>query len=89
MNISRVYKIVNDIDELVYIGSTQQILCRRMTEHRKLALQGCERKLYNHMRDIGSEHFKIMCVREYKDISKERLRYKEDKYIKRFGINTV
>ena len=93
MSISRVYKIVNDIDELVYIGSTKQILCRRMTEHRKLALKGCERKLYIHMRDIGSEHFKIICVREYKDISKDRLKYKEDKYIKRFdtvkkGLNT-
>ena len=71
MSISRVYKIVNDIDELVYIGSTKQILCRRMTEHRKLALKGCERKLYNHMRYIGAEHFRILCVREYKDISKE------------------
>ena len=66
MSISRVYKIVNDHDELVYIGSTIQLLCQRMSEHRKLALQGCERKLYNHMRDIGSEHVKIMCVREYK-----------------------
>ena len=87
MSISRVYKIVNDIDELVYIGSTQQILCRRMTEHRKLALKGCDRKLYNHMREVGAEHFKILCIREYKEISKERLKYKEHKYIKIF--NTV
>ncbi len=84
MSISRVYKIVNDIDELVYIGSTKQILCRRMTEHRKLVLKGRERKLYNHMREVGIGHFKIMCVREYKDTSQERLKYKEDKYIKRF-----
>ena len=84
MSISRVYKIVNDINEHVYIGSTTQILCRRMTEHRKLALKGCERKLYKHMRDIGIEHFKILLVREYKDISKDRLKCKEDKYIKRF-----
>ena len=93
MSISRVYKIVNDMDDLVYIGSTKQILCRRMTEHRKLALKGCARKLYNHMREIGAEHFKILGVREYKDISKDRLKYKEDKYIKRFdtvkkGLNT-
>ncbi len=84
MSISRVYKIVNDVDDLVYIGSTKQILCRRMTEHRKLALKGCDRKLYGHMRVVGADHFKILCVREYKDISKERLKYKEDKYIKRF-----
>ncbi len=84
MSISRVYKILNDIDDLVYIGSTKQILCRRMAEHRKLALKGCARKLYNHMREIGAEHFKILGVREYKDISKDRLKYKEDKYIKIF-----
>ena len=93
MSISRVYKIVNDIDELVYIGSTQQILCRRMTEHRKTAKYGREAKLYIHMRQLGVEHFNILLVREYKDISKERLKQKEDKYIKRFdtvrnGLNS-
>ena len=45
------------------------------------------------MRDIGIEHFKIVCVREYTDISKERLQAKEAKYIKRYdtiknGLNT-
>ena len=34
MNISRVYKIINDCDDLVYIGSTTQILCKRMSNHR-------------------------------------------------------
>ncbi len=93
MSISRVYKIVNDVDNLVYIGSTRQILCKRMTNHRDRAVNGLETKLYKHMRENGFEHFKILCVREYKDISKDRLRYKEDKYIKRFdsvknGLNS-
>ncbi len=93
MSISRVYKIVNDIDDLVYIGSTTQKLCKRMSNHRERATKGYKMKVYNHMRYIGVEHFKIMCVREYKDISKERLKYKEDKYIKRFdtvrnGLNS-
>ena len=81
MSISRVYKIVNDVDDLVYIGSTQQILCKRMTNHRDRAKQGDESKLYNHMKENGFQRFKIILIREYKDISKERLRYKEDKYI--------
>ena len=84
MSISRVYKIINDVDELVYIGSTTQILCKRLSNHRDEAKSGNERKLYNHMRNIGIENFKILCVREYNDISKDRLKYKEDKYIKRF-----
>ncbi len=65
-----------------------------MTEHRKLALKGHDKKLYNHMREIGLEHFKILCIREYKGLSKERLICKEDKYIKRFntvtdGLNSI
>ena len=48
---------------------------------------------YQHMRELGFEHFRILLVREYKDISKERLNYKEDKYIKRYdsvnkGLNS-
>ena len=45
------------------------------------------------MRDIGVDHFKILCIKEYEGISKSRLKCKEDKYIKRFdtvkkGLNT-
>jgi len=94
MSISRVYKIINDVDELVYIGSTTQILSKRMVKHRDNAKRGQENKIYIHMRLIGIEHFKIFLVREYKNISKERLKYKEDKYIKKFdtvnkGLNLI
>jgi len=83
----KVYKIINDVDELIYIGSTSQKISHTMTDHRSCARTGKTGKLYNHMRDIGIEHFKILSIREYTDISKERLRYKEDKYIKKY--NTV
>ena len=73
MNISRVYKIVNDCDDLVYIGSTTQILCKRMSNHRDDAKRGSDRKIHKHMRDVGFEHCKTILVREYKDISKEIL----------------
>ena len=36
------------------------------------------------MRAVGVQHFKIVCVREYTDISKERLHNREEKYIKRY-----
>ncbi len=36
------------------------------------------------MREIGMEQFKILCLKEYTDISKDRLRAKEAKYIKRY-----
>ena len=94
MSISTVYKIINDIDEKVYIGSTTCKISKRMTEHRRNSRQAIRTsKLYNHMRAIGVQHFKIVCIREYTDISKERLHNREEKYIKRYdsiknGLNT-
>ncbi len=70
MSISKVYKVINDVDENVYVGSTIAKLSKRMTDCRKNARNGDKSKFYQHMRDIGIEHFKIVCVREYTDISK-------------------
>ena len=93
MSISTVYKIINDIDDKVYIGSTCSKISKRMTEHRRRARRGETTKFYQHMRNIGIECFKIVCIKEYTDISKEILHKKEDKYIRRFdsvrnGLNT-
>ena len=93
MRISTVYKLINDFDELIYIGSTTCALSKRIGDHRYKVRLGNQSKLYNHMREIGDEHFKIICIRQYTDISKERLRAKEAKYIKRYdainnGLNT-
>ena len=85
MSISSVYKIINDVDDKVYVGSTCSKISKRMTEHRKNSRQAIRTsKLYNHMRAIGVQHFKIVCIREYTDISKERLHNREEKYIKRY-----
>jgi hypothetical protein len=82
---SYVYKITNDLNEMVYIGTTTRPLCKRISDHRYNAIRrGNTSKLYEYMREIGVERFKIVCVREYKDISKERLKSKEEKYIRRY-----
>ena len=94
MSISRVYKIINDVDELVYIGSTTCELSKRMAEHRRDMRKAKKTsKLYDHMRPNGVEHYKILLIKEYTDISKDRLQKREHKYIKRYdsarnGLNT-
>ena len=94
MSISRVYKIINDVDELVYIGSTKCELSKRMAQHRRdMRKANRTSKLYGHMRANGVEHYKILLIKEYTDISKDRLRNREDKSIKRYdsaknGLNT-
>jgi hypothetical protein len=93
MRISTIYKVINDVDDKVYIGSTTCGLSKRIGDHRYKVRLGNQSKFYNHMREIGVEHFKILCIKQYTDISKERLRTKEQKYINRYdainnGLNT-
>lgn len=79
-----IYKIVNDVDDKIYIGSTTSSLSARMYRHRSDA-KNCKMnklKLYNHMREIGIEHFKIELVEEIKNCVRNQLRILEDKYIK-------
>ncbi len=94
MSISRLYKIINDVDELIYIGSTTCQLSKRMAQHRRdMRKANRTSKLYDHMRTNGVEHYKILLIKEYTDISKDRLQKREHKYIKRYdsvknGLNT-
>lgn len=54
-----VYKIVNDRDDNVYVGSTGCSLRMRMKGHRADARKGKQSWLYIFMRLYGIEHFKI------------------------------
>jgi len=47
----KIYKIVNGIDNEIYIGSTIQTLKKRLSDHRWLA--GCAMKLVLHYDKIG------------------------------------
>ncbi len=90
MRISTIYKVINDVDDKVYIGSTTCGLSKGIGDHRYKVRLGNQSKFYYHMREIGVEHFKILCIKQYTDISKERLRIKEQKYINRYdAINNV
>ena len=78
----RVYKIVNDVDDKVYVGATFQTLAQRMTKHRLAANQGKTRRLYNHMRAIGIGHFDILLLETTAmPVTKEGLRAIEHTWI--------
>lgn len=57
-----VYKITNDIDDKVYIGSTTTELWHRMSQHRADARKGASSPLYDLMRKYGVDHFRIELV---------------------------
>ena len=61
---SKIYKIVNDIDEYVYIGTTTERLSSRMAKHR-FAMKTYNGRIYQHMRKYGSEYFHIVLIRNH------------------------
>ena len=53
-----IYKIVNNVDNMVYVGSTTTKLCYRMAVHRCNMRNNNNATLYKHMRKIGIDNFK-------------------------------
>jgi ribosomal protein S27AE len=83
----KIYKIINDVDNEIYVGSTCEKLSMRMARHRKSRkeLKKCNSKLYQHMNLIGIEHFKIYLIENYPCDNKEELERREGQIIKQFG----
>ena len=85
MENAKVYKLTNDLDDKIYIGSTNnQYLCTRMNSHRQLCKDLSGRRnttLYNYMREIGIEHFKIELIEKVKCENKNQLREREQYFI--------
>jgi hypothetical protein len=74
---SKIYKIVNSIDSLVYIGSTTQTLAKRFYKH-KIDSKTVINKFYQHVNNIGGwDLCKILLIENFKCASKEELRARE------------
>lgn len=63
---SYIYKIINDINNKIYIGKTEFSIEKRFKEHCADAFRNRNEKrpLYAAMRKYGTEHFKIELVEE-------------------------
>lgn len=83
----RIYKILNYIDDEVYVGSTTQPLSKRMAYHRSDANKPMKqhRLLYTKMMEYGIENFYIELIEAYPCKNNEELRKREGHYIREFG----
>lgn len=78
----KIYKIVNDVNNDYYIGSTTEpTLARRMVYHRCASTQQIKSNLYRTMNRIGIEHFKISLIELYPCNSKDELNSREEYWI--------
>ena len=57
----KIYKILNNIDDECYVGSTTQPLCKRMAYHRgRINAKTATRiRLYNKIKELGIDNFYI------------------------------
>lgn len=78
--IGRIYKIVCSHCNEIYVGSTTQKLCSRMTKHRFDAKTQPERLLYKHFHEQGLDRFQIILLESFPYTTLEALRAKEYQY---------
>jgi len=79
---ARIYRVVCDLDDEEYVGSTKMVLSRRMCHHRAAAQKKpTSGKLYPRMIEHGAEHFKIYLIEELQVRNKEELRKREQEII--------
>ena len=64
-----VYKIINSVNNRIYVGITSQTLKVRFDWHIRDCKKGVRKKLYSAMRKIGIENFSIVHIEEYFDES--------------------
>lgn len=82
---SKIYKIVNTIDDEVYVGSTCRKLAYRFQCHVKKAKEYESRKIYDHLNSIGWENVSIELIEEYPCDNKEELLSRERHWVEAIG----
>ena len=87
----KIYKITNDYNDDVYIGSTCDTLVKRFSSHRNQSKQYDKRNrlLYVLMNDIGVERFRIELIEDYPCVDKYQLLQREAYYIRQNTENNL
>ena len=88
---AKIYKILNTVDDDIYIGATCQPLSKRMAKHRDCRNGKCKKhyKLYQKMNNLGYDNFYIELIKETPCDNAEQLRAIEGEYIRQRGtLNT-
>ena len=83
----KIYKITNDYNDEIYIGSTCDTLVKRFSAHKKTCNNDKSNHLplYKLMNEIGFYRFRIQLIEEYPCEDKYQLRQKEGQYIRQLG----
>lgn len=83
----KIYKITNDYNNDVYVGSTCDLLTKRFSYHRSdYRKERCQNiPIYKLMNEIGFERFRIELIEDYPCQDKYQLRQREGQHIREIG----
>ena len=86
-NNGKIYKITNNINNEVYVGSTCDILRKRFNIHKLQITQESKknRPLYKLMNELGTHIFRIDLIEDYPCDDKQALRQREGYWIRQLG----
>lgn len=77
-NNGKIYKIVNDTNDKIYIGSSTTTLPKRLANHKKRNPKDMHKPFYQDLFDnIGKDHFQIILIEKYSCNSKLELERRE------------
>jgi group I intron endonuclease len=80
----KIYKITNNVNSKLYIGSTVRTLNKRFSDHKCGARkQYFKFPLYEEIRKIGQDNFKIELIENYECDTKDELNAREEYWRKR------
>jgi hypothetical protein len=77
----KVYKLVNNVDDLIYIGSTCQSLAKRKGGHKRMSKSKPDILVYTHLISIGWDNVRIVLIESVNASNKEELLSREQHYI--------
>ena len=77
----KIYKLVNNFDKEIYIGSTCLPLHKRYYKHKSDGVKLPERKVYKHLAGIGWDEVKIILIESFPCENKMELEKRECYYI--------
>jgi group I intron endonuclease len=82
----KIYKITNDLNDDVYIGSTCDTLSRRFSNHKSKSNKDPNKSpFHSSMSDIGYERFRIQLIEDYPCQDQYQLRQREAFFMRQIG----
>jgi hypothetical protein len=83
-NNGKIYKIINNIDDEFYVGSTIQALHQRKAGHKRFSITKPNQTIYQHLNNVGWDNVDIILIENYLCNSIEELKARE-----RYWIETL